>query len=70
VVLGWRLIGPSDFEAWHMASGMLRPFTTDRPRCTRYAAEFFDEHGGPGKAERERELADHVAQGADDKWEG
>ena len=49
---------------------MLRPFTTDRPRCTRYAAEFFDEHGGPGKADRERELADHVAQGADDKWEG
>jgi hypothetical protein len=29
------------------------------------AAEFFDEHGGHGKADRERELADHEARDAE-----
>lgn len=31
----------------------------------RQAAEFFDEHGEPGKADRERQLADREAQKAE-----
>ncbi len=54
---------------------MRPPFTTRRPRCIniemhQYAAELFDEYDEPGKADRERGLADREAQKAEaDRYE-
>jgi hypothetical protein len=36
-----------------------------RAKMYQHAAEFFDEHGEHGKADRERELADHEARDAE-----
>ncbi len=36
-----------------------------RAKMHRHAAEFFDEHGEHGKADRERELADREARDAE-----
>jgi hypothetical protein len=63
---GWRGQGPRSGQGWPAAVRQSAAAVHDQAaELHRHAAQFFDDHGEPGRADRERNMADRETRNAE-----